>query len=104
MTLVAPLAILTGIWVWKYRPWGDVLAGIFLVKAITIMTSFLIADYINWFAGTATNQGAIITFSAIYILVYIFLWNYFSAFKNRKKESKDHLNIDDAYLQTKIIL
>ena len=80
MTLVAPLAFLTGIWVWQRRPWGDVLAGIFLIKAITIMTSFLIADYINWFSGVANNQGAIIAFSIIYIFVYIFSWNYFSAF------------------------
>jgi hypothetical protein len=85
MTLVAPIAIVTGIWVWQRRPWGAVLAGIFLVKAITIMTSFLIADYINWLAGTATNQGVIITFSIIYILIYIFSWNYFSTFRNQKK-------------------
>jgi hypothetical protein len=86
MTLVAPIAVLTGIWVWQHRPWGDVLAGIFLVKAITIMTSFLIADDINWFAGKAINQGAIIIFSAIYILVYLFSGNYFSTFRNQKKE------------------
>ncbi len=84
MTLVAPLAVLTGIWVWQRRPWGDVLAGIFLVKAITIMTSFLIADYINWFNGNADNQGAIITFSIVYVLVYVFSWNYFSAFTKQK--------------------
>lgn len=85
MTLVAPLAVLTGIWVWQRRPWGDVLAGIFLVKAITIMTSFLIADYINWFNGVADNQSAIITFTIVYVLVYVFSWNYFSAFTKQKQ-------------------
>jgi len=85
MAVVAPVAILTGIWLWRRHPWGAVLAAIFLIKAITIMTGFLIADYVDWFAGRLTTQGATITFTFVYLLVYFFTWNYFSAF-NKKKE------------------
>lgn len=93
MTLVSPLAILIGIWVWQRRPWGDVPTGVFLVKAITIMTSFLIADYINWFTGVATNQGAIITFTVVYVMVYFFSWNYFSAFGSTKQVKLQEMQV-----------
>ena len=87
LCLVAPIAFLTGIWLWRQHPWGAVLTAIFLIKAITIMTSFLIADYIDWFAGRLLNPEATIAFTVVYILVYFFSWNYFSAF-NKKKELK----------------
>jgi len=87
LCLIAPIAILTGIGLWQKRPWGAVLTGIFLIKAITIMTSFLIADYIDWFAGRLLNPTATIAFTFVYILVYFFTWNYFSAF-HKKKELK----------------
>jgi hypothetical protein len=85
MSIVAPVSILTGIWLWQRRPWGAVLTAVFLIKAITIMTSFLIADYIEWFAGRSTWQGETITFTVVYLLVYFFTWNYFSAFNKKKK-------------------
>ena len=87
LCLVAPIAILTGVWLWRRHPWGAVLTAIFLIKAITIMTSFLIADYIDWFAGRLLNPGATIAFTVVYVLVYFFTWNYFSVF-NQKKELK----------------
>ncbi len=80
MALVAPLSILTGVWVWKRHPWGAVLAGIFLIKAITLMSSFLFADYMDWFAGRPMEPVATIIFTGIYLLVYFFTWNYFAAF------------------------
>jgi hypothetical protein len=85
LSIVAPVAILTGIWLWQRQPWGVVLTAIFLIKAITIMTGFLIADYIDWFAGRLVTPGATIAFTIVYLLVYIFTWNYFSPFKNKKK-------------------
>ena len=84
MSIVAPIAILTGIWLWQRRPWGTVLAAVFLIKAITIMTSFLIADYIDWFAGRLTSQAATVAFTVVYVLVYFFSWNYFSIFRKKK--------------------
>lgn len=90
MSIVAPVAILTGIWLWQHRPWGVVLTAIFLIKAITIMTSFLIADYIEWFVGRSTSQAATVAFSAVYVLVYFFSWNYFSAIL-KKKNSDFHI-------------
>ena len=84
MSIVAPVSILTGIWLWRRQPWGVVLTAIFLIKAITIMTSFLIADYIEWFAGRSTWQAETITFTVVYMLVYFFTWNYFSAFNKKK--------------------
>jgi hypothetical protein len=86
MSLVAPLAILTGIWLWQRRPWGTVISGIFLVKAIALMTGFLIADYYDWYLGKLTTQGATLAFTAICLLAYFFTWNYFSAFKNKVKK------------------
>jgi hypothetical protein len=83
LALVAPLAVLTGIWLWQRRPWGTVIAGIFLVKAVALMTGFLIADYYDWYLGKLTTQGATIAFTVICLLAYFFTWNYFSAFKNK---------------------
>lgn len=85
MSLVAPISILTGVWLWQRRPWGAVLAAIFLIKAITLMSSFLIADYIDWFAGRLTTQGATIAFTIVYLLVYFFTWNYFASFGKKTK-------------------
>lgn len=84
MSIVAPVSILTGVWLWQRRPWGSALTAIFLIKAITIMTSFLIADYIDWFAGRLISPGATIAFTVVYVLVYFFTWNYFSAFNKKK--------------------
>jgi hypothetical protein len=83
MSLVAPLAALAGIWLWQRRPWGAVIAGIFLVKAVALMTGFLSADYYDWYLGKLTTQGATIAFTVVCLLAYFFTWNYFSAFKNK---------------------
>lgn len=79
MALVAPFSILTGIWLWQQKPWGSVLCGIFLIKAITLMSGFLIADYIDWFAGRLEEPAATIAFSLVFLLVCFFTWNYYSA-------------------------
>jgi hypothetical protein len=80
MALIAPISILTGVWLWRRYPWGAALAGVFLIKAITLMSSFLIADYMDWFAGRLTTQGITLAFTFIYLLVYFFTWNYFTSF------------------------
>jgi len=90
LCIVAPIAFLTGFLLWQNRPWGAVLTSIFLIKAITIMTGFLIADYIDWFAGQLTTQGATLAFSVVYLLVYFFTWNYFSTFNKEKKASNSY--------------
>ena len=81
MALVAPISILTGVWLWQRRPWGAALTGIFLVKAVTLMTSFLIADYMNWFAGQLPDYGPTLAFTFVNVCAYYFVWNYFAAFK-----------------------
>jgi hypothetical protein len=81
LSLVAPLSLLTGIWLWQHRPWGTVITGIFLVKAIALMTGFLIADYYDWSQGRLTTPGATLAFTAVCLLAYLFTWNYFSTFK-----------------------
>jgi hypothetical protein len=83
MALVAPLSILTGVWLWRREAWGAALTGIFLIKAITLMSSFLVADYMDWFAGRPMEPPATIAFTVIYLLVYFFTWNYFAAFAKR---------------------
>jgi hypothetical protein len=79
MVLIAPISILTGVWLWQRRPWGAVLAPIFLIKAITLMSGFLVADYIDWFARRLTTQPATIAFTIVYLLVYFFTFNYFAS-------------------------
>lgn len=81
MAIIAPISILTGVWLWRRYPWGAALTAIFLIKAITLMSSFLIADYIDWFAGRLLNPGATIAFTVVYLLVYFFTWNYFASFR-----------------------
>ncbi|MEW5871028.1 MAG: hypothetical protein AB1894_17270 [Chloroflexota bacterium] len=81
MALVAPIAALTGAWLWQRRPWGAVLTGVFLIKAITLMSSFLIADYYDWFTGKSIDHSATLAFTFVYLCVYFFLWNYLAAFK-----------------------
>ncbi len=83
MALVAPISILTGIWLWRREAWGAALSGIFLIKAITLMTGFLAADYMDWFAGRPMEPAATIAFTVVYLLVYFFTWNYFSAYGKR---------------------
>jgi hypothetical protein len=85
LALVAPLSILTGIWLWQQQPWGAALTGIFLIKAITLMSSFLVADYMDWFAGRLKEPAVTIAFTVVYILVCFFTWNYFSTFQKRTK-------------------
>ncbi|MBN2005601.1 MAG: hypothetical protein JXA21_19745 [Anaerolineae bacterium] len=84
MALIAPISILTGVWLWRRHPWGAALTPIFLIKAITLMSSFLIADYIDWFAGRLKTQGATIAFTIVYLFVYFFAWNYFAAFGKKQ--------------------
>ncbi len=84
MALVAPLSILTGVWLWQRRPWGAALTGIFLIKAITLMSGFLVADYMDWFAGRPMEPPATIAFTVIYLGVWFFTWNYFAAFAKQR--------------------
>jgi len=84
MSLLAPIAILTGVWLWQCRPWGAALAGIFLIKSITLVTSFLLADYIDWAAGRLADYVPTLVFTGVDLLACFFVWNYFSAFEKRK--------------------
>lgn len=85
LALIAPISMLTGVWLWQRRPWGAVLAPVFLIKAVTLMSGFLVADYIDWFAGRLTTQPATIAFSVVYLGVYFFTWNYFASFNKNTK-------------------
>lgn len=85
IALVAPVSIITGIWLWRRIAWGAVLTGIFLIKAITLMSGFLVADYLDWFAGRLMDPAATIAFTVIYLLVYFFTWNYFTIFTKKSR-------------------
>jgi hypothetical protein len=86
MALVAPLSILTGVWLWQRKPWGAALTGIFLIKAITLMTGFLVADYLDWFAGRLQEPIPTVAFTFIYLGVCFFTWNYFAGFTKRSDQ------------------
>jgi hypothetical protein len=83
LTLIAPVAVLTGIWLWQRRPWGAALAGIFLIKAVTLMTSFLLADYYDWYIGKLTEVWPTIAFTIVNLLAYGFVWNYFHTLRKK---------------------
>ncbi|MFZ6031202.1 MAG: hypothetical protein ACOYYS_26130 [Chloroflexota bacterium] len=86
MALVAPFSMLTARWVWQRRPWGDALAGVFLIKALALMTGFLVADYIDWSAGRLATPGATVAFTCVYACVCFFAWNYFTTFLSSTNE------------------
>lgn len=89
LALVAPLSILTGVWLWRRQPWGAALTGIFLIKAITLMTSFLVADYMDWFGGRLQDPIPTVAFTFIYLGVCFFTWNYFAAFTKRSNKTEE---------------
>jgi hypothetical protein len=84
LALIAPISIITGFWLWRRKPWGAALTGIFLIKAVTLMTGFLVADYMDWFAGRLAAPGVTVIFSFLYLGVCFFTWNYFAAFGKRR--------------------
>jgi hypothetical protein len=79
LSIVAPMAALTGVWLWQRRPWGFALAGVFLIKAVTLMTGFLLADYYNWFTGNLADPIPTVAFTVVNLLAYGFVWNTFAS-------------------------
>ncbi len=91
MSIVSPVAILTGVWLWRRRPWGAVLAGVFLIKAVTLMTGFLLADYYDWYMGRLAEVAPTIAFTVVNLLAYGFVWNYFSALRKASSSGLAHI-------------
>jgi hypothetical protein len=63
--IVVPLALLAAIWLWRCLPWGDVLAGCILVKAITMGFALLSATWFSVSAGLPLEIGLTIVYGAI---------------------------------------
>jgi hypothetical protein len=63
--IVAPLALLAAIWLWRGLPWGDILAGCILIKAITMGFALLSATWFSVRAGLPLEIGLTIVYGAI---------------------------------------
>lgn len=49
--VVAPLCVLSAVWLWRRRPWGDVLGGCMLVKGVAMGCALLATDAFTLGAG-----------------------------------------------------
>jgi hypothetical protein len=52
------------------------------------MTTFLVADHIDWFARLIETAGSVIVFPVVYLLVNFSRWNYFASFAKRSGQAK----------------
>jgi hypothetical protein len=53
--IIAPLAVLSAVWLWRRFPWGYILAGALLVKAATMGLALLTMDGFSLRAGQADD-------------------------------------------------
>jgi hypothetical protein len=51
LAFVLPVFALAGVWLWQRKPWGDVLAGVMLVKAVTLGLSIAVGQVIAYAQG-----------------------------------------------------
>jgi hypothetical protein len=65
LAFVLPVFALAGVWLWQRRPWGDVLAGVMLVKAVTLGLSIATGQVIAYAQGVGGD-----VFLAVFFAVF----------------------------------
>jgi len=65
--VAVPRALLAAIWLCRCLPWGDVLAGCILIKAITMGLALLSASWFSVSAGLPLEIGLTIVYGAVAI-------------------------------------
>ena len=63
--VVVPLAVLSAVWIGRARPWGFVLGGCLLIKAVTMGLALLAATWFSVRAGRALERGLTIGYAAM---------------------------------------
>jgi hypothetical protein len=71
--IVAPLAIITGIWLWKRRPWGFALTCFILFKAITTGLAGLLVIFIAFQQRHLPGTGEVICYGCYTLLAVVLL-------------------------------
>lgn len=66
LALLLPAFCLAAVWLWRRQPWGYILCGIFLVKALTLTLAIL---SMSWFMYQTHMQGLDIVSTVIWIAI-----------------------------------
>lgn len=68
LAFVLPVFALAGVWLWQRKPWGDVLAGVMLVKAVTLGLSIAAGQIIAYAQGVGGDVFLAVFFAAFTII------------------------------------
>lgn len=68
LALLLPAFCLAAIWLWRQQPWGYVLCGMFLVKALTLT---LAINSMSWFMYQSHQQGLDLVSVTIWIVLAV---------------------------------
>jgi len=63
--VVAPLAVLAAVWLWRGAPWGDVLGAVILIKATTMGFALLAMTWFAVRAGQPLERGLTIAYGVM---------------------------------------
>ena len=63
--VVAPLAVLAAVWLWRASPWGDVLRAIILIEATTMGFALLAMTWFAVRAGQPLERGLTIAYAVM---------------------------------------
>ncbi|HYG58564.1 MAG TPA: hypothetical protein VD902_10950 [Symbiobacteriaceae bacterium] len=66
MGLIAPLCVLSGVWLWRRQPWGYLLTSCMLIKSATMGLALLATNWYAWLMGTTPDS---IEFLALWAII-----------------------------------
>jgi hypothetical protein len=92
--IVAPLAVLTGIWLWKRRPWGFALSCFILFKAITTGLAGLLVILVPFQPQHLPGMGEIIIYGGYTLLAVVLLVRFLTNLREEViKSYHDHNSV-----------
>ena len=68
LAFVLPVFALAGVWLWQRKPWGDVLAGVMLVKAVTLGLSIAAGQIIAYSQNVGGDLFLAVFFAAFTVI------------------------------------
>jgi hypothetical protein len=77
LAFVLPVFALAGVWLWQRKPWGDVLAGVMLVKAVTLGLSIAVGQIIAYAQGVGGDLFLALFFAAFTVVGLVTAGLYF---------------------------
>jgi hypothetical protein len=81
LAFVLPVFALAGVWLWQCQPWGDVLAGVMLVKAVTLGLSIAGGQIIAYSQDAGGDLFLALFFTAFTVIGLVTAGAYFSHMK-----------------------